>query len=273
MSQLDYLAIGHVARDLTPTGDETGGTVAYSGATAWALGCRTAILTSFADDFTPDLTPARVSIERLPASETTTFKNVYLDDGREQFVLARAERLTPSHVPHDWKAASIVHLAPIADELDAALVHSFSNNLIGLTPQGWLRTWDDEGRVRPRLWEAAREVLPLTAAVILSDKDVADATWIEQFRRWTSLLVVTHGAGGCTVFMGGEKRHVPAPQATEVNPTGAGDIFAAAFFVRLFQTKGNPWEAARFANRLAAHSVSAPNFASKIRSVQAVLEM
>jgi sugar/nucleoside kinase (ribokinase family) len=40
-----------------------------------------------------------------------------------------------------------------------------------------------------------------------------------------------------------------------VDPTGAGDVFAAAFFVRLTQT-GDPWKAARFANRLATASIT-----------------
>ena len=37
----------------------------------------------------------------------------------------------------------------------------------------------------------------------------------------------------------------------EVDATGAGDIFAAAFFWRLYVTR-DPWEAARFATHLAS---------------------
>lgn len=271
MSRPDYLAIGHFARDLTPAGPVTGGTVAYAGATAWALGCRTAILTSFAPDFTPDVEPAEVKIECLPASHTTTFKNVYNEGGRTQYVYERAACIAPRHVPEAWRTAPIVHLAPIAGELDVALVRHFGNSLVGLTAQGWLRILDDEGRVHRHRWQEAREILPLSAAVILSDEDLADRAWLEQFRRWAPLLVLTHGAAGCTVFFGGEERHLPAPQAVEVDPTGAGDIFAAAYLVRLFQTKGNPWEAARFANQLAAQSVTASEFASKIERLQATL--
>jgi sugar/nucleoside kinase (ribokinase family) len=43
----------------------------------------------------------------------------------------------------------------------------------------------------------------------------------------------------------------------EVDPTGAGDVFAAAFFSRLFTTR-DPWESARFATLLSAHSVTRP---------------
>jgi sugar/nucleoside kinase (ribokinase family) len=41
----------------------------------------------------------------------------------------------------------------------------------------------------------------------------------------------------------------------EVDGTGSGDIFAAAFLVRLYHTR-DPWEAARFATQLAARSVT-----------------
>jgi sugar/nucleoside kinase (ribokinase family) len=42
---------------------------------------------------------------------------------------------------------------------------------------------------------------------------------------------------------------------TEVDSVGAGDIFAAAFFIRLFATH-DPWKAARFATQVAAFSVT-----------------
>jgi sugar/nucleoside kinase (ribokinase family) len=41
----------------------------------------------------------------------------------------------------------------------------------------------------------------------------------------------------------------------EVDPVGAGDIFAAAFFARMQQTR-DPWEAARFGTQLASASVT-----------------
>ena len=269
----DYLAIGHIACDLTPTGEVTGGTVAFSGATARALGCRTAILTSAAPDFDFEKDAALTGLEvhRLPASQSTTFKNVYRHGARTQYLYGRARPLSCEHVPQGWEHTPIVHLAPIAAELDPSLVYHFGNSLIGLTPQGWLRTWDAEGRVHAQFWEEAQDVMPLAAAVVLSDEDLADRTWLDRFRRWAPLLVLTQGAAGCTVFMGDEERRFPAPEVEEVNPTGAGDVFAAAFFIRLYQTKGNPWEAARFANKIAAQSVMGNDLASKIRCVQTTL--
>ena len=70
------------------------------------------------------------------------------------------------------------------------------------------------------------------------------------------VLVITEGARGCTVFVRGQRaRYVPAPLVTEVDPTGAGDVFAAAFFIRLRETQ-SPYRAAQFANGIAANSVT-----------------
>jgi sugar/nucleoside kinase (ribokinase family) len=41
----------------------------------------------------------------------------------------------------------------------------------------------------------------------------------------------------------------------EVDSTGAGDIYASAFFTRLYTTR-DPWEAARFATLMSAISVT-----------------
>jgi sugar/nucleoside kinase (ribokinase family) len=53
---------------------------------------------------------------------------------------------------------------------------------------------------------------------------------------------------------------VPGFPAVEVDPTGAGDVFAAAFLVRLQETE-DPVQAARFANAVASFCVEGPGVA------------
>ena len=77
--------------------------------------------------------------------------------------------------------------------------------------------------------------------------------WLPSIR----ILVITEGASGSRVFWNGDIRRFQPPLVSEIDPTGAGDIFAAAFFIRLNYTH-NPWEAARFATHLAATSVTRP---------------
>ena len=259
---MDYLVIGHICLDVTAEGLQVGGTAAYSAATATTLGCRTAVVTS-ADRAWTDVLP-EAAIEVVPAAQTTTFENTYTAAGRSQKLHAVAEKLLPDHVPAAWRRSRIVHVAPVADEVDPAVMTLFPNSLLGLTPQGWLRTWDKEGHVRARLWAAAAEYLPLATAVFISDEDLPEPQLLAAYRRHSNVLVMTQGAAGSIVYLGDESRSVPAPRVRAVDTTGAGDIYATAFLVRLEQTAGNAWEAARFANELAAQSVTVAGLPQKM---------
>ena len=252
---IDYLVIGHVAKDLTPEGPVLGGTVAYAGRTAHALGLRVGIVTSAGKDI--DLSPLDdLEMTCLPAEHTTTFENRYTPEGREQTIHGRASAIGPEDIPPKWQAADIVHLGPIAAEVDPSLIDRFPDALIGITPQGWLRKWNQDGRISPRKWDQLIDILPVADAVVLSVEDlVGDLQAAQEIAAYCDILAVTNSAHGANIFWKRQERHIPAPAVVEVDPTGSGDVFAAAFFVHLSQTE-DPWEAARFANHLAAVSVT-----------------
>jgi sugar/nucleoside kinase (ribokinase family) len=161
-------------------------------------------------------------------------------------------------LPEVWRRVSIVHLAPVAQELRADCAQYLSTSLLGITPQGWMRTWDEAGQVAPCNWDSAGALLPVAGAVVLSREDVGgDDVVIEAMSHQTRVLVVTEGAAGCVLYWNGDRRRFGAPEVLEVDDTGAGDVFAAAFFIRLRTTR-DPWEAARFATLLASRSVTRP---------------
>ncbi len=269
---IDYLAIGHATRDITPEGIVPGGTVIYSAMVAQALGCQTAILTSTAHDILIESLLPGVMVNNLISRHSTTFENIYLPTGRQQTIQAFANTIRMNDVPRDWERAKIVHLGPIAGEIETNVIKVFSNSLVGLTPQGWFRQWDEQGRVFPGDWSDMEAVLPLAGAIILSMEDIPSSSTLNRVRELSRLVVLTERSSGCTVFMRDESRQFAAPVAEEVNPTGAGDIFATAFFVRLHQTKGNPWEAAVFANKIAACSVEYDTLRDKFRSIRDLVQ-
>jgi sugar/nucleoside kinase (ribokinase family) len=128
--------------------------------------------------------------------------------------------------------------------------------MLGLTPQGWLRTWDSGGRVHPGIWPEALYALSKASAAVLSIEDVGgDEEQIEAMANKCRVLAVTEGAAGARLYWNGDLRRFRALQVKEVDATGAGDIFAAAFFWR-FSTTRDPWAAARFATHLASFSVT-----------------
>jgi sugar/nucleoside kinase (ribokinase family) len=253
---VDYLIIGNVTKDLLPDGGFTiGGTVTYSARTALAMDCRVTVVTSAAQDLDLGHVWCGIEVERLPSENTLTFENIYTPAGREQFLHAVASPLSLDCVPQRWRQPDILHLAPLAGECDLALSNAFPGALVGVTPQGFMRAWDESGRVYYSDWQEAADLLPRVDAAVLSIKDVAgDEATIERFARLAPILVITLGPEGCRVYVEGKERHVPVTPVPEVDPTGAGDIFAAAFFVRLRQGD-DPWSAAHFANCVASMSV------------------
>jgi hypothetical protein len=255
LEPINYLIIGHLTRDLTPTGPQLGGTAAYAGLTAHALGLRVGIVTSWGAEL-PLGNLEQIPIINYPADHSTTFENIYSEKGRLQVIHTIAPHLDFHQIPEPWRQAPIVHLGPVAQEVEPGLVRYFPNSLVGITPQGWLRRWDESGHVYPSEWPEAAFTLQQTGAAVIGIEDVLnDESRIEEMVSAARILVVTEGASGARVYWNGDVRRFRSPLVKEIDSTGAGDIFAAAFFVRLYLTQ-DPWESARFANHIAAASVT-----------------
>ena len=255
LEQVDYLVIGHVSQDLIPSGIRLGGTAAYSALTAQALGLRVGILTANSSE--TDLKALKdILVVSIPSEHSTTFENIYTDSGRTQVLHHQAARISFESIPEAWSRTAIIHLGPLAQEMEAVLPDSYSPSLLGLTPQGWMRSWDESGRVMNTIWDSAEQALDLAGAVVVSIEDVAgDEDQVEFMASHTRILVVTEATSGARIYWHGDQRRFRAPEMKEVDATGAGDIFAAAFFIRLQLTR-DPWDAARFATQLSAHSVT-----------------
>ncbi len=266
MTTPDYVVVGHVTKDVIPGGFVAGGTVTYAGLTAWHLGARVGILTSAAPDF--DLRrifPPEIELVVVPSAETTTFENIYHEDihhvhHRRQYLRAVASTIGSEHVPPAWRDAPIVHFAPLAREFTPALFSAFSPDCLrGLTPQGFLRRWDSAGLVSRIEPPTLNGYLSELDAVVLSEEDVGgDWEILDQYAAEARLLVVTRGPEGAVLRRRGAKDAAyPAYAVEEVDPTGAGDVFAAAFLIRLRET-GDPEEATCFANCVASFAVEGP---------------
>jgi len=248
-----------------------GGTASYAALYVHALGTRAAVLTSVAEfpQVFEDYPAIQVCCHL--SSATTTFENIYQDDGRRQYVRAVAGSLTPAHLPAGWAGTPIVHLGPLVQEVDPDFVDLFPDAVLCVTPQGWLRRWDDSGLVSPSRWADAERVLRRADILILSLEDLGgDIAELNRLRRLAALLVLTDGRHGAIVYQRGGEVRIPAYDVREVDPTGAGDVFAAGFSVRFHET-GNAVEAARFGNCLASFLVESVG-TSQIPSREAVDE-
>ncbi|HEY1297226.1 MAG TPA: PfkB family carbohydrate kinase [Chloroflexota bacterium] len=256
---IDYLLLGHVTVDrLDDKRVALGGTATYAAVTARNMGARAAVHTSAA--YEPGLidTLGGVLVARIPSEYTTCFVNDYSSGKRQQSIESIAEKLTYDQILPEWRHPPVVHLGPLCQEIDTAIVERFPRSLIGVTPQGWMRDWDEAGVVHAVDWADAARVFRKAHVVIISENDVADRGVIREWANRARMLVVTLGDRGCDVYRqgGSEPYHAPAfRSAAEVDPTGAGDVFAAAFLWHLHKQNGDWKTAADWANCVASFAV------------------
>jgi len=238
-NSIDYLCIGFFCHDVLEDGYILGGTASYSSIIAQSLGKNVGVLTSVGEDFQfhKRFLDLEIQVINKLAKATTVFENVYDDNGeRTQYLHQRAHTLNCTDVPSEWKQAPIVQVCPIADEVDFSLLSYFPNSLIGATIQGWLRSWNEEGKVSPKSidWSLLQPI----EIVILSDDDIKGfENAIEEMAEIITVLVVTHGADGASVYNKGEHFHYPSFQTSVVDATGAGDVFATAFLIQYAKTR------------------------------------
>jgi len=255
-----FLAIGHVCMDVVcdrvrdVEAVRPGGTSTYAALTARELGFRTAVVTSAADyPFREVL--SGIDVHSVPAGQTTVFRNYYEVAGRRQVLAQRAGEISGSDVPAAWRSPEIVLLGPLARELPPDAAGWFDARVVGATAQGWLRGWDDEGRV------SAAASLPAAMPgrldlLVFSEADARPEAVVE-WGRCARVIAHTRGPLGVRLCVAGEWHDVPAAPAREVDPTGAGDVWAAAYLLR-YSEVSDPFEAARFACAAAALCVEAP---------------
>jgi sugar/nucleoside kinase (ribokinase family) len=252
---LDYLTIGHVTKDLSSSGYTLGGTASYAPLTALAFGMKAGILTACGDDLGLSAL-SELEMMRKPSAATTTFENIETAHGRRQYLHQTAEPLMAADIPKSLPSPRILHLGPVADEVDEGIAALFPEAFIGLTPQGWMRSRAGDGLVEYKDWAPAPFTIERADSVVISVEDVrGDEDLIAEYARQFRILAVTEGIDGARVYWHGDVRRMRAPKVDVVDRTGAGDIFAAAFFIRLEATR-DAWESAAFAVAIATLSVT-----------------
>jgi 1D-myo-inositol 3-kinase len=252
-----FVIVGHVTQDVVPGGLAVGGAT-YAARMAHKLGEQVGLVTSADDSFDFAAALPDVQVARVPAPSTSTFENRYIGDRRDQYVRAAAAPLDAAAVPAGWRTAGTAMLAPFTNEVKPGVEAAFDGATVAATPQGWLRRWGADGLVRLEGWATLVERLSRLDAVILSEDDVQrDESTIDMLRHAIPLLVVTRGARGGSLFQQGELYQYPAYPAVEVDPTGAGDGFAAAFLVELRRSR-DAVKASLFASCAASFVVEAP---------------
>jgi len=255
MKSPEFISIGHVTYDIYPGERLIGGSAVYSSLTACKLGLSTGIITSRGLDFSCDGLLKGISIAGSVSPHTTTFYNSYHHGKRKQIINEIANSIKKAQVPLGWNKAKIVHICPVVDEVDQEIFTLFKDSLVCLTPQGLMRRWDEKGQVYPKRWIPIFEVSSRVDVLIFSEEDIATFPEVlEECKSLVNIVILTRGAEGSILYWRGKEFIFSAFKTEEKDPTGAGDVFAAAFLVKYYQTD-DPIESSRFANCIASFAV------------------
>jgi sugar/nucleoside kinase (ribokinase family) len=263
--------------DLTPSGRFLGGTVSYAARTVSALGLRVGVLTSAMPD-----DPLLADLERLvtdmvviPAESTSTFENIYASEVRQQFIRGVAEPLTYESIPESWRGAPLVHFGPLTGEIDPSkLFGRFPNAIRLLTGQGLMRQWDETGLVKFKRWYDPVALRQLDW-LVLSEEDIVLAPELEQeYAASVANFVMTRAERGGTHYQNGAASEYSTPQVSVSQPTGAGDVFAAALLAALHLLDGDVSLALQVAAKLGSAAVTRDGLegAPTVEEAQAALD-
>jgi 1D-myo-inositol 3-kinase len=244
------LVCGHVTLDRVGGALVPGGSAYYAAHALAALGATVRVFTSAGRDYPASALRADAGkIESLVVASpaTTLFENAYAPGGaRTQRVVAAAAPLDPGGLPAAWREPDVLLLAPVLGEVDpAAFVAATRARVVGLCVQGLVRELRPDGSVTPRRLEPGPGGLAgVGAAFVGEDEAGGQPDLVASLAAAVPIVVLTRGARGCDVHAGGRVRHVGVHAVREVDPTGAGDAFAAAFLLAL-ASGADPTEAAR----------------------------
>jgi hypothetical protein len=266
------LVVGHATLDLLGDALAPGGSAYYAAHTLAALGAEVRVLTCAGTDL-PSTAFAGLDVRVLPAPRTTRFENLHDPSGRRtQRAHAVAPPLEPSALPGAWLAPDLLLLAPVAGELaPEAFVGVVRARVAGLCVQGLVREVRAAGEVAPRPLRSAPGALAGIDAAFLGDDEAAGQPELaDELAAAVPIVAWTHGARGSEVLASGRVLRAGVHPAREVDPTGAGDAYAAAFLFALARG-GTPRDAARLGAAAASIVVEGPGGSALPRVGEAFL--
>ncbi|MDW8339834.1 MAG: PfkB family carbohydrate kinase, partial [Thermoleophilia bacterium] len=258
--------VGSVAVDrIDGQPPSAGGCPSFGALAMRMLGHEGQIVTRYAEAdaalFEPVLSTLGVPVTCLPAGTTTAFGIRYDGERREMTVEALGELWSPADASALDPQVTWVHVAPL-------LRSDFPPETVAALGAGErIVSYDGQGLVRvpelgPLRLDAAFDPALLASISVLKLAEeeaavVAGGRFGEEHARGLGVpeVLVTEGSRGCTLYLDGEGRHVPAAwPVLGVQTTGAGDVFMVGYAVARANGE-DPVRACELASELVARTL------------------
>jgi sugar/nucleoside kinase (ribokinase family) len=232
-----------------------GGPPSYAGLLCSRFGFDVVPLTKIGTDFPDDQVVwlARNglqlrAIDRSATKKTTRFRLVVKDQQRTMYMLDRCEDLSLDQVPDGHFNASLI--SPLAHEIPQPVFDEVRrrSDFCFLDPQGYVRSFDESGRVYVTPWSDEKVLgsvdamkMDLAEAEAITGKGVPSEALAKLAQKHIRKAVVTMGGEPALVLEGNKISRVEVPKAKVVDSTGAGDIFAGALITCFLRSRDFLW--------------------------------
>jgi len=247
--------VGHIAIDRIIMEDESrsqlGGPPTYAAASARLLGLEIDAVTKVGGDLPEEFRSQLEELGLKPVvvdeAETTRFILDYRGGERRLSVEAICDDIKPEEVgdaPRDR-----VMLAPIIGEIPReTALRLMDAESLALDPQGYLRTLNRDGSIGLRPW-LDLELLSAVDVYKSTFRELRLITGVENplkaLRRLNELgvgeAIATLGDEGAILSLRDEAYRIPAYRVEAVDPTGAGDVYLAAYLLERLKGGEPPW--------------------------------
>lgn len=248
-----------------------GGVTTYAGLTYRCHGLPTWVVSRVAHAeawILERLTAEGIQVAESPAESTTRFVNRFHAGRRRQDVTSIAPPVNYAQLAAVEPQVDCIHLGPLhPKDIEAPVFVRLreSRALVVLDVQGLVRKISG-GRVAAAVSDHLDAALG-AALLVKSDEEelhlilnafgtprVEDLMTRFEIAEW----VVTSGFQGGTIYSGNARvyRYSSEPVSPVVDPTGAGDVFLAAYTVSRFRDRKTVAGAGRYAAKLAASHVA-----------------
>lgn len=260
-----FLVIGNITKDrlVLKIGESVsfGGTI-YAGITAARLGYKAYILSKGNLEAIPlikSLSKEGVQVKLQPDKHLTFFVNDYLLGERKQLLLEHTGKI----VYKSLGKMDIIHFNPMFNEISLNDLKKARKDckILSLDVQGLVRTIKDK-KVIGKFWSERKEFLEYidflkvgkTEIKFVSRKRAHKDVCKELSSLGAKVIALTFGKKGSIVFEKDCFYKIPAYKTKEIDPTGAGDVYATAFAIKYFETK-NALKSGLFASAAASFVV------------------
>lgn len=214
-----------------------------------------------------DLKKYKINRMIFPAKETGGFSLYYYDEygNRELKVLGVADPLPETISFELYRSADLILLGPILMETPVEMVQDLRKNTtapIFLDPQGLLRK-QRNGTVDHILTDEFKEIAKLSDIIKANELETFVVTGIDGrsrpekavealYQYGCKIAILTLAEAGSIIFDGEFFYPIPAYKTDAVDPTGAGDTYAAGFVLKYLEAPQKLKTAGYFASAVAS---------------------